>query len=236
MINDYELIDVHARLLYTHDAAARLLFVNEPGGSRLRAARMFLGRTQEGNIWRFRDDLPEDLCDELAAYCADESVIGEDFREPLRHRKEYLRLLERHAPATETTDELAYCFTENVAASAHSIVAVTEENAEVLQGGFDDFVPELLDWQPFVALLENDRAVSVCRSARITPAAHEAGVETLSEFRGRGYAAAVTAEWARQVKAKGALPLYSTTWENVASQAVARKLNLRCYAVDFHVG
>ena len=35
--------------------------------------------------------------------------------------------------------------------------------------------------------------MSVCRSVRITPAAHEAGVETLPEFRGKGYAQDVVA-------------------------------------------
>lgn len=234
MINDIELMNIPARVLYTHDARSRLLFVNEPGGSRLRAARMFLGRTHYGNIWRFRDDMPENLCQELAALCANEPA-AENFDEPPHHLEKYLRLLERHAPVVETTNELAYYFGENVAASARSIVAVTEKTAQVLQGGFEDFVDELPEWQPFVALLENNRAVSICRSARITSEAHEAGVETLPDFRGKGYAAEVTAEWARLVKAAGSLPLYSTSWENVASQAVARKLNLRCYGADFHI-
>jgi predicted GNAT family acetyltransferase len=115
-------------------------------------------------------------------------------------------------------------------------VIVTENNAaEILRGGFEDFVSELPDWQPFVAFVGNNRAVSICRSARITTKAHEAGVETLPDFRGKGYAAAVTAEWARRVREAGALPLYSTAWENVASQTVARKLNLRCYGTDFHI-
>jgi len=30
-------------------------------------------------------------------------------------------------------------------------------------------------------------------------------------------------------------PVYSTSWENAASQAVARKLGLTMYAADFHI-
>ncbi|HEX9962676.1 MAG TPA: GNAT family N-acetyltransferase, partial [Pyrinomonadaceae bacterium] len=90
-------------------------------------------------------------------------------------------------------------------------------------------------WQPFVALVKENRAVSVCRSVRITTEAHEAGVETLPEFRGKGYAEDVAAEWALRVRAAGAIPLYSTSWENYASRAVARKLRLKCYGADFHI-
>jgi len=233
MIKDYELMNIHVRALFTHDSKSRLLFVNEPSGTTARASRMFLGQTRAGNVWRFRADLPENLCEELAALCAKEPVV-EEFREPPRYADAYVRLLEQHAPVRELAAGPAYQFTKN-AGQSKSVLAVTEENAGVLQGGFEDFVAELPDWQPFIALVENDRAVSVCRSARITPEAHEAGVETLPDFRGKGGAQTVTAEWARFVRAAGAMPLYSTTWENAASQAVARKLNLRCYGADFHI-
>ena len=105
----------------------------------------------------------------------------------------------------------------------------------MLRGGFEELVEELPDWQPFLAIVEEGRAVSVCRSVRITPDAHEAGVETLPDFRGKGYAKDVVAGWARLVQSMGALPLYSTSWENTASQAVAKKLHLVPYGADFHV-
>jgi ribosomal protein S18 acetylase RimI-like enzyme len=194
---------------------------------------MFFGRTRAGNLWRFRADLPENLCEELATLCGDEPVV-EELGEPPRYAETYVRLLEQHAPVREIGAGPAYQFTEN-AGQSKSVLLVTEENADVLQGGFEDFVAELPDWQPFVALARNNRAASVCRSARITPEAHEAGVETSPDFRGKGFAQIVTAEWARLVRAAGAMPLYSTGWENVASQTVARKLNLRCYGADFHV-
>jgi RimJ/RimL family protein N-acetyltransferase len=60
-------------------------------------------------------------------------------------------------------------------------------------------------------------------------------VETLPDFRGQGYAKDVAAEWANRVRAVGGIPLYSTSWENKASQAVARKLGLECYGADFQI-
>jgi RimJ/RimL family protein N-acetyltransferase len=128
----------------------------------------------------------------------------------------------------------AYQFVEILEPSRH-LLAITQTNAEMLRGGFEEMVAELPDWQPFVAIVEEGRAVSVCRSVRITTEAHEAGVETLAKFRGKGYAKEVVMGWARSVVSLGALPLYSTSRDNTASQAVAKKLHLAAYGADFHV-
>lgn len=225
-------MNIHVCALFTHDAESRLLFVNEPGGAA--APRMFLGRTRAGNIWRFRADLPQSLREELDAFCADEPV-GIEFDKPHRYVDTYVRLLKKHAPVERLSAGPAYHFPQEVAPPSRSLLAVTEKNAEMLQGGFKDLVADVSLEQPFVAVVEENRAVSVCRSVRITPEAHEAGIETLPDFRGRGYAKDVAARWAILVRAVGAMPLYSTAWENAASQAVARKLQLKCYGADFHI-
>jgi len=234
MLTDLELMSIHVRALFTHNAESRLLFVNEPDSAVAPAPRLFLGRTRVGNVWRFRADLPENLIQELDSLCTDEPPVNTEFNEPPRHVERYVRLLEKHAPVERVSTGPAYHFPENIAPSRHP-VAMTENDAERLQGGFEELVAELPAWQPFVALIEGNRAVSVCRSVRITPEAHEAGVETLPDFRGKGYAKDVAAQWAQRVRAVGAIPLYSTSWENNASQAVARKLRLECYGADFQV-
>ena len=234
MPSDLELMNIHVRALFTHDTESRLLFVNEPDSAVIAAPRLFLGRTRAGNVWRFRADLPDKLSKDLDALCADEPPVNVEFNQPPHHLEAFVRLLEKHAPVQEVSSGPAYQFTKYEMPSK-PLLAVTEKNAETLQGGFEKLVAELPAWQPFVALVEEDRAVSVCRSARITSEAHEAGVETLPDFRGKGYAKDVVAEWARLVRTAGAIPLYSTSWENNASQAVARKLQLKCYGVDFKI-
>jgi hypothetical protein len=232
VLTDQALMAMHIQALFTHDAHSRLLRVNEPDGGGV-APRMFFGRTRAGNLWRFRADLPDDLVEELVALCADEPVDADLHRSP-RHVQAYVRLLETHAPVRELEMGPAYHFTEYLEPSTQPL-AITPTNAEMLRGGFVDLVAELPAWQPFFAIIVQSRAVSVCRSVRITPTAHEAGVETLPDFRGKGYAKDVVAGWAGCVQSMGALPLYSTSWENTASQAVAKKLHLVAFGADFHI-
>lgn len=234
MPTDLELMHIHVRALFTHNSESRLLFVNEPNGAPSPAPRLFLGRTRAGNVWRFRADVPKILSEELDALCADEPPVDIEFNEPPRHLETFVRLLESDAPVQEMSSGPAYQFIQYEMPSK-ILLAVTENNAEMLQGGFEDLISDVSVEQPFVAHIEGNRAVSVCRSVRITSEAHEAGLETLPDFRGKGYAKQVAAEWARRVRVAGAIPLYSTSWENNASQAVARKLHLKCYGADFQV-
>ncbi len=115
------------------------------------------------------------------------------------------------------------------------VTRITCENAGLLRGGFEWLITRIEDEQPCFAVVQGGQAVSICRSVRITPRAHEAGVETLEAFRGRGYAPRVVAGWATTVHEMGCIPLYSTSWENAASQGVAGKLALGLYGVTFHV-
>ena len=99
----------------------------------------------------------------------------------------------------------------------------------------DEFPRDFAVRAPFFAIVDRDRAVSLCFTARLTARAAEAGVTTHPDHRGRGHAATVVAAWARAIRASGRIPLYSTSWTNAASQSVARKLGLIHYASDFSV-
>ena len=72
--------------------------------------------------------------------------------------------------------------------------------------------------------------VSICFCARRSGEAAEAGLDTAEGYRGRGYGPRVTALWATAIRRSGLVPLYSTSWSNQASLAVARKLGLVAYA------
>ncbi len=88
---------------------------------------------------------------------------------------------------------------------------------------------------PVMGIVVDGHPVSICFCARRSDVAAEAGLDTASAYRGRGYAVRVTAAWALAMRASGRTPLYSTSWANTASLAVARKLALVAYASDWSI-
>lgn len=88
---------------------------------------------------------------------------------------------------------------------------------------------DLLDGRlgAWVMAVESGRVVSICHTPVCNAGAAEAGVWTDPACRGRGYAAACTAEWATLMRPTRRALFYSTSRTNRASQAVARRLGLR---------
>jgi RimJ/RimL family protein N-acetyltransferase len=98
---------------------------------------------------------------------------------------------------------------------------------------------ELLDGSlgPWTMAIEAGQVVSICHTPRpLTARAAECGVWTHPGFRGRGYAAAVTSEWAAMLRSSGRHLFYSTDLENLSSQRVARRLSLRLLGWTWQLG
>ncbi|TBL80424.1 GNAT family N-acetyltransferase [Paenibacillus thalictri] len=226
-----ELMELHAAALFTHDPNMRLRAINEPWPGAAQAPRFFLGRTMEGpTVRRYRHDLSDELIERLETLCAEESELCDVQAKP-QHFKAYMDLLH----ADRFTMGPCYRVADQAPHAVRTVSLRGDDIADVLSGGFEWLASEIDYAQPCIALVLDNRAVSVCRSVRITAQAHEAGLETLEPFRGKGYAAAVVAGWAAEVRKMGAVPLYSTSWENTASQRVAEKSNLIFYGVNFTV-
>ena len=89
---------------------------------------------------------------------------------------------------------------------------------------------ELLDGKlgPWVMASSDHRVVSITHTpTRLIERSAETGAWTDPEFRGRGYGAAVTAEWADVLRPSGRLLFYSTSPDNGSSQRLAERLGLR---------
>ena len=219
------------RALFVHDERGRIVTRNALDGGP--APRFFLGRTADGNRWRFRDDVPDGLAATLEALSAEEPVVA-DLRDPPHHDARYRNLLAGHAPVGEVWAGPAYRFPADLPRPDANIVRLTADNPSLLHGGdLEPWIEDVGHSEPLVALVRDGRAVSVCGSVRVTREAHEAGVETSAAARGHGFAVAVVAAWAHAVREFGAEPFYSTSWENTASQGVASKLGLVPYASDY---
>jgi predicted GNAT family acetyltransferase len=78
----------------------------------------------------------------------------------------------------------------------------------------------------WVMALVDGRVASICHTPRLNARAAEAGTWTRTDFRGRGLAAACTAEWAQLLRPSGRLLFYSTSRSNRSSQRVAARLGL----------
>ena len=229
-MSDLELLKQQIETLFLHDDG-RLLCVNEP--DKPAAPRFFLGRTLQGNVWRFRRNLPEEVVRALGALARLEPVSERLEAEPV-YLRAFQNVLHEHGAVQQVWSGPAYRFPKSFRSAQHlGVVQVTDANANVLSDfPYQETMLEAV--QPCVALLQGGQAVSVCCSARTSAGAAEASLETLGAFRGRGYAAAVVTSWAAAVRAAGRTPLYSTSWDNPGSQGVAKKLGLKMYASDLH--
>jgi GNAT superfamily N-acetyltransferase len=223
----------HLDALYLRDRRERLYKVNQWDSGPV--PRLHLVRSSAGNIWRYRDDLPDDLILRLNAICLEEPAA---MTQTPQHADRLIALLAQHTPVQSVRQGPIYAFPDAVK-NPHSadarIVSITGDNASLLRPAMPDWLPDVPHRAPFLAVVCDERAVAVCASVRITPRCHQAGVESAPAYRKRGYAAAVVSAWARAVRELGAQPIYSTSWDNQASQAVARRLGLELIGVDFHV-
>lgn len=229
-----EIAHMQAEALFVHDAQGRLLRVNEPDPDGP-APRFFLVRTMLGNLWRTRYDLPAGLSAELEALVASESVADdlEELREPPYHLGEYTELLKQHAPLSSIDAGPAYYLPELPPPTGS--VTITPANVDLLGAHYPYTRSRYVELAPVVVRVVDGVAVAACCSARLTEQVAEAGVHTVEAYRGRGFAMDVVRGWAAGIRATGGLPLYSTSWENMASQAVAGKLGAVLYGADFSI-
>ena len=179
-------------------------------------------RGTERCVWAVRADVPQEVADEIDALAREEPPVS-DFRDAPVHAERYMSLLEGKVYSGP-----AFTFPKAIARPSGTVFI---DDLQVLEHHFTGWkAGEIPGASPIVAIVEDGRAVSVCFCARRSDAAAEAGLETAEAFRGRGLGPRVAAAWALAVRVSGRAPLYSTSWSNNASLAVARKLGLVAFA------
>jgi hypothetical protein len=227
-----ELLTKRVETLYIIDQHGRLVGSNE-WDSRP-APRFHLMLTAHGAIARFRADVPDVLVRRLEMICRREPATAVGPGLPAG-RLELLEALGGHTPVERVWCGPAYRLPENARLEVGTTVAIDQDGAHLLERGFPDWLADVPHRRPFVAVVEDGRAVAICASVRISPTVHCAGVETHPDYRRRGHALRAVADWASAVRAVGATPFYSTSWDNVASQCVASRLGFEMVGIDFHV-
>ena len=206
-----DLAELQLATLYRFDARGRMTSLNQT--DRRPAPWLHLLRSTEGNVWRLHRDLSPELLKRLEELLASEPLAS-DFEQEPRVAGALRRELGREREIRAEFRGPAFVLPDMPAPDPELLLDREELRAE---------------------LWSQDQLASSCECARLGADAAEAGVETRAELRGRGLATRVVAGWAHAVQASGRLALYSTGWQNSASQAIAHKLGGRCYGEDFHL-
>jgi GNAT superfamily N-acetyltransferase len=213
------------------ERALTLIDTDERGRLRGREPHFYVLRTSDRVACHCHRDLPTTAISDLEALLARErgrpSAWARDYAG-------YLAALSKVAPVRAVRAGPLY-HAPDVPLSDAAVTRVVVDNANLLRGGLDEWLPDVAAGLPMLAAIEDGRAVSLCTSVRATATAHTAGVETLPAYRGRGLAVKAVAAWAVAVHATGATPFYATTFDNIASQGVARRLGLELLGAEFSV-
>ena len=221
---------LHLEAMYSLDPQGHLRTTNEAAPRP--APRFFLGRTFDGNVWAVRHDVPSNLAAELDRLAGLEPP-GAHSAASADHFLPFQELLESDTPIEKQWSGPNYAFPKDIRPSAEAS-AVGPSNESLLNAYLPEWLEDVAPEVPMAVALQDGQAVAVCCSVRISKSAHEAGVETHPDFRRRGHAAAAAALWANLVRKAGCVPLYSTSWENVASRALASRLGLLQYGSVDH--
>jgi hypothetical protein len=224
-----ELIALHIGLLYRLDRSEHLIATNEPVPQQ--APRLFVGRTETGVVVRCRHDLDPALAEKISRWARElprypEARGDGDVYAPI------VAAVGTAAPIASRWHGLACRFSEPSRGADPRVVAIAED-ASALVGPFARFRSFLDEVAPFFAIVHDGAVVSGCYSARQSHAGAEAGVDTVPAFRGQRYAVAVVDAWRLAIERTGRTPLYSTSYDNASSRALARRLGLVQYAETF---
>ncbi|MEB2298851.1 GNAT family N-acetyltransferase [Lysinibacillus xylanilyticus] len=224
MLSDLELMELHVNVLFKHDTENRLTSVNEPPYDV--APRIFVGGTHLGSVVRYSKTLDVSLVKKL------EQVIGTN---SVNYLGELINILSKDRQINNLWIGPAYVFPDVMGGSHTLAIQVTHENKELLKPYFPYTFEDFEYKEPCFVIMENNMPVSICCSARKSQKADEASVFTHENYRGKGYGIDVTNAWAAEVQKRGRIALYSTSWDNFASQSAARKLKLHQYGIDIHM-
>lgn len=220
-------------VLFARDAAGRLAATRDPAPRP--APRVFLGRSAVRNVWALRGDLDVETRQALERLCAAEPPAGAIRRDAPPGCRERVRALLGPAEAEAEWRGPAYVLPAGLPRDGRARVVSFEEAPAWLEA-FPWLAEHFGAWAPVAIAFDGGRPAALCHSPRgCTDRAAEAGVVTLAPHRGRGLATAAVACWARAVQASGRVALYSTSWENAASQCVATKLAAQLYGEDWHL-
>jgi hypothetical protein len=225
MISDAELLSIQYRTLFLTTRSGRIERENDPDHSS--GPRLWLAGCASGNVGGVRCDVADDIVVEIAALLASEPPFVTRNSLPI-HLDSYIELLSRGATAPTSNLGLIYQLPNGLQyESGATLITSDSDEGQRLQTSLSNHgMPDQLIklgfrsvsdlWLPWCMALEESRLVSVAFAPRLSQAGACLGVVTVPAFRGKGYAAAATAEWSR-IPSLGSRALFYSTDQSNAS-------------------
>ena len=229
-----DLLEQHASVLFDLDGVGDLLVINEPDGGP--APRVFLARGRESARLWVRAGMPRRTAQAARGWVG-QLAPWDGQPSPASDHAGLRSLLADDGPLTVESAGPAYLFDEAVVPPAIAEAELIDrQSANLLDRHFPYTRSVLAARTPVLVVVRDGAAVSACFTARRRGVACEAGVATEDAYRGQGLGTAVVAAWRDAVRASGGTPLYSTSWDNLASRGVAARLRLIPYAETLSLG
>jgi hypothetical protein len=233
----------HVETIFVFDESGRIVRNTDP--DRGAGPRLYLGGCDAANVVRLRHDVGAKTAQAIEARAADEPPLRTPDSVPA-HVDDYVALLGAESPVEARGLGVNYCFPPDFVYE-HDVAIVSSEMAEAerrtLGVALDQVLPEPLVaigfstvdklWTPWCVALHDGGIASLVETVRIGPKGAEAGVNTVPNLRGRGFAAAATAGWAASPSLRGRSLFYSTGVTNISSQRVTERLGLRFIGASF---
>jgi hypothetical protein len=242
--DDLRLLRVDIDTMFVMSAAGRIERENDP--DRSPGPRLFFAGCPFGNVARVRHDVN----DRIAQTVLDVAANAPPWRDPYvlpAGVEKIVELLAGAQPADTVVTHLIYKL-PNGLRYEHTAPIVRGDSPEgramlarLAERGMPDYMvdagfKDTRDfWEPWCVALDGSEIASLAFAARLSAIGAEVGVYTFPKYRGRGFAAAVTASWASLESLNQRALFYSTSKSNRSSQRVAARLGLRRIGSSFRV-
>lgn len=218
MLSAKDLLRLQLRTAFLLDRQGRLLAVNEP--HRPAPPRVFVATGGGERLVRWRHDISETIARGWLS-CADDDAA-------------LVSRVAAHQPISNEHRGPAYALPPLSEPSEAAVIARSAQapplHPELVARGWG-----LTEAEPYLGVVRDGHVVAVCYSSRDGEEACEAGVETAITYRGQGLGTLVVRAWAHAVQRSGRLALYSTSWDNDASQRIAAALGAEQYGENWHL-
>ena len=225
-------------------SAGRVVRVNAPDCPR--GPRLHFSGCAGGNLFYLRDDVAEPLASELLAIASRESAWHDCDVTP-GCLPDLVACLATAEPV-KTVELSVQHRLPNMLHYRHDTEIVCSDTPEgdKLQAAFaEKGLPKPMRdagfltvedlWKPWCIAREGDQVASIAFAARLGKTGAAIGVYTFPGYRGRGFAAAVTARWSQLPELQDTVLFYGARKDNMSSRRVIERLSLPQIGAGFTI-